>query len=430
MNGASLASALAPTALALGFALVGCAGAGDLAPASGPPTADTLTWYQDVEPVVDRWCSRCHRPDGPGSADFTDPGVVSLLAEYMLARIDAGEMPPPVADPDCRPYWGHEELTLPVDARDLFARWIDEGKALGDAADSTSTGGTRNTTLEDADLEVRLEVPYTPTFTDPSDPGNEYRCFALEHGRDEDFFITGLAPLLDQERLVHHIVLFRIGESSLWPDYDPAVGVDCIDDMAESVLGMIAGWAPGAVPIEFPQGTGIKILANQRIGMQIHYFQNGEAGLADQTGYAFRTATEVDDEVRMVPIGTTSFNIPAGDAAYTRSGSWSMPLGIAPIVHGVFPHMHVLGRAFSMVREGSDGSRECMVDMPRYDFANQQSYLFEWPIELEPDDRISFSCTWDNSADNPDQLQDPPQDVRYGERTDEEMCYGFTFIQL
>jgi hypothetical protein len=71
-----------------------------------------------------------------------------------------------------------------------------------------------------------------------------------------------------------------------------------------------------------------------------------------------------------------------------------------------------------------------MVDMPRYDFANQQSYLFEWPIELEPDDRISFSCTWDNSADNPDQLQDPPQDVRYGERTDEEMCYGFTFIQL
>ena len=395
-----------------------------------PVVEPEVTYYRDIEPVIDRWCVRCHRPDGPGSADFTDPGVVSVLAEYMLDRIDVGEMPPPVADPDCRPYWGHEELTLPLEARDLIARWIELEKPLGDEADRATDTPERNIELEGADLEVRLEVPYTPTFTDPSDPGNEYRCFALEHGRSEDFFITGLAPLLDQERLVHHIVLFRISEDSLWPDYDPAVGVDCIDDMDESVLGMIAGWAPGAVPIEFPQGTGIKILADQRIGIQIHYFQNGEAGLSDQTGYSFRTATEVDDEVRLVPIGTTNFNIPAGDDNFSRSGSWSMPLGIAPIVHGVFPHMHVLGKSYSMWKESSDGVRECIVDMPRYDFDNQQSYLFEWPLELEADDRIHFKCTWDNSAENPDQLQDPPQNVRYGERTDEEMCFGFTFIQL
>jgi len=412
----------------LALAFVGCSGTGEIAP--GPEGEPEITYFRDVEPLVDRWCARCHRPDGPGSADFTDPGVVAVLAEYMLARVDDGEMPPPVADPDCRPYWGHEELTLPLEARDMLARWIELGKPLGDPADSTATGGVQNMALPDADLELRLPTPYTPTFTDASDPGNEYRCFALEHGRDEDFFITGLAPLLDQEKLVHHIVLFRLSESSLWPGYDPAVGVDCIDDMAESVIGMIAGWAPGAVPIEFPQGTGIKILANQRIGIQIHYFQNGEAGLADQTGYAFKTATEVDDEVRMVPVGTTSFNIPAGDDSYSREGSWSMPLGIAPIVHGVFPHMHVLGTQFSMWLQRSDGTQECIVDMPRYDFDNQQSYLFEWPLELEADDRLHFRCTWDNSAENPDQLQDPPGDVRYGERTDEEMCYGFTFIQL
>lgn len=419
---------LTSLSLTLVGVLTGCGATGSLEP--DPGEDPEVTYYRDVEPIIDRWCARCHRPDGPGSADFTDPGTVAVLADYMLDRIDAGEMPPPVADPDCRPYWGHEELTLPLEARDTLARWIELDKPLGDEADSTASGGSRNMELENADLEVRLEVPYTPTFTDPANPGNEYRCFALEHGRSEDFFITGLAPLLDQERLVHHIVLFRLSESSLWPNYDPATGVNCIDNMFDSVLGMIAGWAPGAVPIEFPDGTGIRILANQRIGIQIHYFQNGEAGLADQTGYAFRTATEVDDEVRMVPIGPQSFNIPSGDGNYSLSGSWSLPLGIAPTVHGVFPHMHVLGKSFSMWRESSEGVRECMVDQPRYDFDNQQSYLFEWPMELEADDQIHFECTWDNSADNPDQLQDPPQDVRYGERTDEEMCYGFTFIQL
>lgn len=407
--------------------LAGCAGEGALD--DDDSAAAGLTYFGDVEPMVDRWCARCHRPDGPGPADFTDPEVVRALAPVMLSRIDAGDMPPPVADPECHPYVGHEELVLPADQRDLFASWIDQGRELGDPAASVATGGARNVGLADADLEVRLEVPYEPTFSDPSDPGNEYRCFALEHGRDEDFYITGLAPLLDQERLVHHIVLFRIGESSVWPDYDPAVGVDCIDDMDESVIGMIAGWAPGARPIEFPEGTGIKILADQRIGIQIHYFQNGEAGLTDQSGYAFRTADAVDSEVRMVPVGTTSFTIPAGDGEYTREGSWTMPLGLTPTIHGVFPHMHVLGSAFSMRREASMGE-QCIVDMPRYDFNNQQSYLFEDPISLEVDDRIHFSCTWDNSEDNPNQFHDPPQDVRYGERTDEEMCYGFTFISF
>ncbi len=415
------------------LALSGCAASGGPEGPGGDDDDDasrTLTYYEDVEPIVDRWCARCHRPNGTGSVDFTDPGLVALLAEPMLARIDAGEMPPPVADPDCRPYWGHEELTLPVEARDTLAAWIDQGKEMGDPALSTASGGAMNLELEDADLEVRLEAPYTPTFTDPSDPGNEYRCFALDHGRDEDFYITGMAPLLDAEKLVHHIVLFRLSESSIWDGYDPAVGIDCIDDMDESVIGMIAGWAPGAVPIELPQGTGIKILANQRIGIQIHYYQNGEEGLSDQTGYAFRTATDVQDEVRMVPIGTTGFTIPAGDGDFTRSGNWSMPLGIAPVLHGVFPHMHVLGKRFSMWRQAADGSEECIVDMPSYDFDNQQSYLFEWPLELEPDDRVHFSCTWDNSAENPDQFYDPPQDIRYGERTDEEMCWGFTFVQL
>ncbi len=420
-----LLSVLAPLAV-----LAGCASSGDLVPGDDDDSS-ALTYYADVEPIVDRWCSRCHRPDGPGSMDFTDPGLVALMAENMLARIDAGEMPPPAADPECRPYWGHEELTLPVDARDTFAAWIDQGSQMGDPAESTIDGSsTTNFTLPDADLELRIPTPYVPTFTDPGDPGNEYRCFAMEHGRDEDFYITGLAPLLDAEKLVHHIVLFRIGEDDLWPDYDPDVGVDCIDDMDESVIGMIAGWAPGAVPIEFPQGTGIKVLANQRIGIQIHYFQNGEQGLADQTGYAFRTATEVDDEVRLVPIGTSNFTIPAGDDSFTRSGNWTLPFGLTPVVHGVFPHMHVLGKQFSMWIEKPGGDTQCLVDMPEYEFDNQQSYLFEWPLALEPNDRIHFSCTWDNSADNPDQFYDPPQDIRYGERTDEEMCYGFTFIQL
>ena len=45
-------------------------------------------------------------------------------------------------------------------------------------------------------------------------------------------------------------------------------------------------------------------------------------------------------------------------------------------------------------------------------------------------DEIYFECTWDNSSNNPNAYYDTPQNVGYGERTDEEMCYAFTLISI
>jgi len=393
---------------------------------SEPPT-----WHADIGPMMQTYCTRCHFEDGPGTGDFTRYEEAVAWAAAGLARVEAREMPPPAADPACRSYHGHERMTLPDDARDLLAAWVDGGTPEGDPADAVAVQQL-HLELESPDMVVQLPEPYTPNFDEPDSPGNEYRCFLLEHDQTETFYISQMAPVLDAARLIHHIVVYRVSENSVPADYDPAVGYECQDDAGKVLPGMIAGWAPGMLPIEFEPGTGVRVDPGSRIGLQFHYFRADPAdeGTADQSGYSFEFTSEVKSEARMFPVGTTSFTIPAGDASFTREGTSSMPPGFgSATIHGVMPHLHVLGSAFRMW-VGRDENEECIVEMHDYDFDNQLTYMLDPPIHIDPGERIHYSCTWDNSAENPDQMFQPPRDIRYGERTDEEMCFGFTLMSF
>ena len=237
----------------------------------------------------------------------------------MLSKIDAGEMPPPVADPECREYEGAGHLRMPQEARDQFEAWIEGGKVMGDPIEAPERVRIEEE-LSDPDLILTMPEPYVPLFEDASNPGNEYRCFVIDPEVEENIYLTAMAPIVDQKAMVHHIVLFTKSADNIDEDELGPQGYDCIDDgMAAGVNGMVSGWAPGALPIEFPEGHGMRIGPNDRLIMQMHYYQSGPdmVGVADQSGYAFRTTTEVDRQVMMYPFGTTSFTIPAGDAAYT-----------------------------------------------------------------------------------------------------------------
>ena len=403
--------------LALFLTLIAC----DKDPIEG------TSYYATAQPMVEQYCTRCHYEGGQGGFDFTDQATVEAMAETMLAAIDAGTMPPPVSDPDCRDYIGSEHLVLPVEDRDAFAAWLVDDMPEGDPSEAPVVSQPPST-IDDADMEIRLPAPYTPPFVDPDNPGNEYRCFALEHGRDEAFFVTAMGPLIDEKDLVHHIVVYPMDESDVPDDYDPVSGYDCINKTGQ-VAEMIAGWAPGALPIELDEGLGIRINPDERIVMQMHYFQSGSESKSDQSGYAFRTTDDVDTEVLLFPFGDYDFTIPAGAEDHEYTIAWDIPETInyngvevdLPdlTVHGMFPHMHVLGKSYDFSVTRDDGDEECGLYSEKYSFDNQLTYMFREPLVVEGGDRLNWTCTWDNPGDS---------DVQYGERTDEEMCWAFTMI--
>ena len=76
--------------------------------------------------MLDTYCTRCHQPGGQGAGDFTDDSVALALAERMRVRVEANEMPPPAADPECRDYHGSERMVLPDSEKQKLADWLNE----------------------------------------------------------------------------------------------------------------------------------------------------------------------------------------------------------------------------------------------------------------------------------------------------------------
>jgi len=384
-------------------------------------------YYQDIAPLIQTHCARCHYDGGLGTGDLTVKDNVLAMADVMLSQIESGKMPPPVSDPDCRPYRGYSHLTLDESEKALFSEWISLDKPEGDPADLVEVEPIQ-TDLVDTDLELYIPAPYTPMYTDEANPGNEYRCFVLDPGQEETFYVTALAPILDQKDIVHHIVLFRKPYTEVDEDELGEDGYDCINSgMADGITGLVAGWAPGGLPVIYEEGQGMPITPTDRLVLQIHYFQSGPdaVGLSDQTGYAFQTTSAVDTSVLMIPFGPTDFRVPAGEEAY--SDSFSFPLPYSFDILGTFPHMHILGSGYDMWLDTAEGS-ECLVKSDTYDFDNQQMFMFEEPLHVDFGNMLNMECTWNNSTSNPDLIHDPPVDAYYGERTDEEMCFAFTLV--
>ena len=393
------------------------------------PEVDTqsteYTYYEHIKPILEQNCVRCHQDGGLGVGDFTDPELVVNFADVMLSAIDEGRMPPPASDPGCQDYSGSPQLSLDPADRDIIADWAGGGTPLGDEADAVSAEPVE-TELADADLTIFMPKSYTPQYEDADNPGNEYRCFVLDPALDETVYITSMAPIVDQPSIVHHEVLFTMPRSEVSEEQWSPEGYDCIDGFGDALDGMIAAWAPGMLPIHFPEGAGMALSQDRVLILQMHYYSGPDTlGLSDQSGYAFKTTSSVERQVLMAPLGIFNFSIPANEESYTDGGTFYNSY-IDLTVYGMFPHMHVLGTRFSAWIEHDDGSETCLVDGD-YDFNNQMTYMYNEPVAFDAGDEVHYECTWNNSTSNPE-LDTEPQTTGYGERTNEEMCFFFTLV--
>ena len=394
------------------LALLACNGPDD-SPVDSTPSADA-TWYADVEPLVYEKCSSCHTADGVGGADLTDYEVASASGELLAAYVEAREMPLPAADPECRPYVGHERMNLTDDERQLLVDWARGGAPLGDEAERAEGLEMPVTTLQDTDAELPMFEAHELQL---EANGNEYYCMVLDNPFEETTWITGIDVELGTREVVHHMVLAVDANKDAGIEY----GTDgteaqftCKDPVVESDWMLVHAWTPGMEPVEFPEGMGMKIEPDDQIVLQMHYFGDPDETYTDLSAYKLRTADSVDTEVHMTAFGPTSFSIPAGESAATAmDGMTNRGWGDFHIL-GAFPHMHLLGSYFESWVRHDDGSETCVLQ-GEYDFDHQMTYMFEEPLVWSDGETLRFRCTWDNSEGT--------ETVRYGEGTDEEMCF-------
>ena len=424
--------------------------------AFSPTNGAAVTFSNQIVRLFQGHCQVCHRPGEVAPFSLLEYGEARDWAQPIKFATQSGYMPP------WKPVAGHGEFqherSLDQVEIDLIARWVDAGAPQGDPEDLPEpVEFNEDWVLGTPDLV--LETPaYTP------DPGGEddYRCFSVLVPPEitELKSITAFEVRPGNRKIVHHLILYGDpgGESAELEaaSADGLPGYECFGSAGVSTRRfnpiedsyILGGWAPGYTANHLPDGTGLVLRPGARIAIQVHYHPDG-ADQSDTTRIGLHFAEERTEKNLLVLAAlNTSFVIPAGAdwhevrAEFDLDGlgrSLGIPglrgfltlLGFFPAnIIAVLPHMHTLGREIRMDKISPDGAVTPMIYIDDWDFDWQDMYMYAQPVQMNAEDRLEVVAYYDNSADNPNNPNDPPIDVRWGDRTVDEMCIVFFVVEV
>ena len=442
---------------ASGLCLLLAAACGSDAEHGDPPTTEpapvssgTVSYWQDVEPILETHCMQCHQ-DG-GIAPFA-------LDSYENARVHANsmreltaqrQMPPwsVTSDGSCGEFAG--SLALSDEQIQTIGDWALGGAPLG------TPGVAHLPSLPALDDAVALT---TPTFH-PAPEGtalakhDEYRCFLLDAPADPGF-ITAYQVSPGTPEIVHHVVAYLMdpaapadgvsGSSNLervqaldaespdrdgWPCY--AGAGDGISPRAVPIV-----WAPGQGIVRFPEGSGVPLAPSDKLVVQVHYNLADPANLGkiDQTEIKLTLAPSVPriglfvlndpllDSARRAHPDT----LPPGEASYPYT--WKSTLAdigldadIGAELHGIMPHMHGLGRRYEFDLQNGTPASGCAARIDDWNFHWQRMYFYQTPYRLTPDSEIQVTCDYDTRS-----VSEP---VSPGWGTENEMCLATLYVTI
>jgi hypothetical protein len=170
-----------------------------------------------------------------------------------------------------------------------------------------------------------------------------------------------------------------------------------------------------------PEGTAVRLEPGGILELQMHYSTTGEAAV-DRTKVGLIFSKDPSPrEVRFTAFLNGQFKLPAGAADVPVDAEVKFLQDTT--LFGLFPHTHLRGNRWRYVLERPDGTKETILDVPRYDFNWQEYYTFAKPLEIPAGSRIVSTAWYDNSAKNPNN-PDPKVNVAWGDQTWEEMQYS------
>jgi hypothetical protein len=366
-------------------------------------TPSESTWDAVVEEMVTRHCGQCHgeQPDFGAPNSLTDydeliAGEEGMrLIDRIVVRMDEDTMPPPTA---ARP--GHID-------RDTIVEWASCGLVHPDE----TVGLEVSREVFPAPSELPANTRQVDLVADNFEVGprtlNLYQCFSFPSPVEGDEFVKRIEPVIDESRVLHHLVVMEI----------PGALDEPISEPCGTTFGQIVyAWAPGGGPIQFPDSGGFRISNDNHYLVQTHY--NNGAGIEDvrdNSGVRLYIGDTDGPEYSMLATGSgiPRISIPPGESmdsvdTCTINKDLEFLTG--------FPHMHDTGDEFHETIRRVDGTEEQLIDLTGWRFEAQ--FFYDLPLTLSQGDQITTTCRFFNRGD---------KTVQGGLRTEDEMCFDFIY---
>ncbi len=168
----------------------------------------TPNYYEHVQPIMQTNCISCHIDGEIGHDIFSMETPEEIIASAQdIALVTRIRYMPPWPPSENSPHYLYER-TLTQEERAIIAAWAGAGAPAGDPADAIEAEPDVTVPPVEPDLTLQMNAPYV---ADQS-VNDDYRCFMLDPGFEEDTYVTAYDIIPDNTATVHHTILFLATE--------------------------------------------------------------------------------------------------------------------------------------------------------------------------------------------------------------------------
>jgi len=368
------------------------------------PTGSEVTYSREIARIFQNRCVECHREGEIGPFTLTSYEDAIGWAETIREVVDQGRMPPWFADPKIGHFINDARLS-DEEKRQIFA-WVDAGCPEGDQSDLPEPRQfVVGWSIPQPDLVVKMA---DEPFKVPAEGIVDYQHFTVDPGFTEDMWMVACEARPGNRQVVHHILVFL---------QSPGGQVDLLRG------SLLAAYAPGSPPRMMEGGMAKKIPAGSKIVFQMHYTPNGREQLDLSTlGLKFIKESQVNQIAESGWVINVAFSIPPGAKDHKVVSQYRFKED--KLLLSMTPHMHMRGKSFRYEAIYPDGTREVLLDVPRWDFNWQIDYILAKPKLMPKGAKLYCEAYYDNSAESPTN-PDPTKTIRFGEQTWDEMMIGW-----
>lgn len=419
---------------------------------------ETVTFNRDIAPIIHSKCSNCHRPGQVGPFSLVSFNDVAKRARTIQAVIDSGYMPP--WKPVDHGLQFENDRRLSDTEVSKINQWIKGGKPRGSGPEPTPPKFVDGWSLGKPDLVVSMNGK----FQVPASGDDIYRSFVFPLQLPQDKWVKAIEYRPTATSSVHHAI-FYVDESGKARELDGTDGSPGIpgmgflsninpvgqpeSDQAKPRLGNLlsrlrdrgasslqspnvadrmarglGGFVPGATPTKLPGDLALKLPKNSDIVMQTHFHPTGKVEF--EQGKIALYLTDKPPSKRIVPIQIPAMfgvgvglKVPAGESDYKVTESFTVPVDVQLINIGA--HAHYICKSVRMTATLPGGKSKTLIEIDDWDLDWQDRYQFQNPISIPAGTVLTSELVYDNSANNPENPNSPPKEIRWGRQSEDEM---------
>lgn len=395
----------------------------------GGTMAQTITFHDDVRPILALHCLRCH--DGSGYAPFPLVSYkdVAKRGGFLSHVVESGVMPPWPANPQYREF--QNQNILSEREVEIIVRWVAQGMVEGKASPLAAVS-------DDTSMPADTVWTFSMHRAYRAEPSKKdvFRRFHVPSVIHRDIHVSRYEFVPGNLAILHHSEVFvdSLGTVDVRFERDSTYQTSSVDyeagDTTLSAYQYTTGWLPGERYEDYPVGVYGVIPKGSNLLFLNHY---APTPVAESDLSVLRVHERRCDDCRRFTtvalhghrhtVGGT-FHIPA-DSVVTLHSRRRVADSLSAFA--VLVHAHHLAREMLAYAVVPTGDTIPLLHIPEWDFNWQFIYKFK-EYELVPKGSvIHFFVTYDNTAGNPENPHFPPLDVRYSFDADQEMMELFLF---